>query len=153
MKKYTAEQLNDMLVGEVKEIAKNEFKLALSEKGKRFTKSQLVSKIMEAQTAKKTAIDVSKPVGTPLSKAYSTLPLDKKKVEIEAYNARTLLSQAKTQQDLKRAITQVQNSISFWSSVSKEEKKNILQKRKIDKVVMQMNVILKSYKKKVSVQN
>lgn len=153
MKKYTAEQLNNMLVAKVKEIAKNEFKLALSEKGKRFTKSQLISKIMEAQTVKKTAIDVSKPVGTPLSTVYSTLPLDKKKVEIEAYNARTLLSQAKTQQDLKRAITQVQNSISFWSSVSKEEKKNILQKRKIDKVVMQMNVILKSYKKKVSVQN
>lgn len=153
MKKYTAEQLNDMKVEEVRKVAKDEYKLALSEKGKRFTKSQLISKIMEAQPAKKTTIDVSKPVGTPLSKVYSTLPLDKKKVEIEAYNARTLLSQAKTQQDLKRAIAQVQNSISFWSSVSKEEKKNIIQKRKIDKVVMQMNIILKSYKKKVSVQN
>lgn len=164
MKKYTKEQLNNMLAEEVRSIAKNEFKLALSSQGKRFTKPQLISKIMgihmvsdvveelkaeERKCKLYTGSDIGKQKGRPLPQKYDTLPLDKKHIEGQAQKARTLLKQALNDIELKKAITLTQQAIAFWKAVSKQEKKNMFQKRKIDKEVLLMEVAVKPYLKKV----
>lgn len=84
MKKYTIEQLNGMLLEEIKKVAKNEFGLALSEKGKRFTKGQLIVKI--------TSLITNEEIKEEESKSQKANPL---KVRLDVNNTHSIVAQAR----------------------------------------------------------
>lgn len=159
MKKYTAEQLNDMLLGEVKEIAKNEFKLALSERGKRFTKSQLISKII--------GICMVSDVMEELRQENQKVKEQSIEPILNINNTHTIVSQARmflqnslhsykitnNKKDMVNNIKYVFDTTNkLRSQVAKGELKG-MKRKQVNSAISLMSIMVNSYKKKVGVQN
>jgi len=155
MKKYTAEQLNNMKVEQVRKVAKNEFKLALSEKGKRFTKGQLITKIIAMTASEEIKQEEKKDVKVPV------------KLGLNVNNTHTIVSQARKflgnaidsynytsdKKRLNASLRHVEESIQSLRMQVVKGKAKGLKRTQINNAINLMNIMIQSYKKKVSVQN
>lgn len=182
MTKYTKEQLNGMLVEKVRSIAKNEFKLALSSQGKRFTKPQLIETIVTLCNATKT-IEVQEgaqrkvkvytnnnigkssktrtgvTLGTDVGEPKGTplpvnpsLPVDQQQIERLVPNVRKALKEAKSNDQLKQVVSMIVQQCAIWTQIANIENKNRFQKSKIDRNVRMALTITRPYAKKVGIK-
>ena len=139
MKTYTVEQLKDMNVTEVKAIAKNERKLKLSSNGKRFTKPELISMILESQPKKKSRKTTQKP---------TIITIDTSKIDSIVIQCKKLLSEnVGKNKDI--AIQKVIGVIQELQLQNKKEKVNMFQNRKRNKYINNLKLLLAQYGKKI----
>jgi len=138
MKTYTAEQLKDKNLNEIKAIAKSERKLKLSSNGKRFTKSELISMILESQPKKKARKTTQKP--------NAIITIDTNKIDSVVIQCKKLLSESKNKNI---AIQKVVEVIQELQLQNKKEKINMFQNRKRNKYINSLKLLLAQYGKKV----
>lgn len=155
MKKYTIEQLETMKLDEIKGIAKNEFKLPLSEKGKRFTKGQLIVKITAMVTSHEIKEEEKKEVRVPI------------KFGLDTKNTHTIIAQAKRLLDnavnsygytndekrLNASVSHVEETIQLLRTQIVKGKIKGLKRTQINNAISLMSIMVNSYRKKVGVQN
>jgi hypothetical protein len=211
MTNYTTKQLLSLKVNEVKAIAKNEYKLALSSNGKRFTKEELASSIMKSQSKAKRketlktkqnktvysgeqksgkthslinlhnytdysnlgignigkgkTMKVTESSISPIQKKVESeklataiinemsmklSPLDVNKVETIVAQSKKLLKSSKNNEELEENIRFVYEATNELRKQFLAEKKNMFQNKKRNNAISLMNVMINSYKKKLS---
>lgn len=155
MKKYTIGQLEAMKLDEIKGIAKNEFKLALSEKGKRFTKGQLIVKIAAMVTSHEIKEEEKKEVKVPIkfgldTKNTHTIVAQAKKFLDNAVNSYGYINDKKR---LNASISHVEETIQLLRKQIVKGKAKGMKRKQVNSAISLMSIMVNSYRKKVGVQN